>query len=77
MVKFNQYYQASEIRQQMLQKQFQEISDVDLVEELKRQENIKLSMYPNQDQVYLKVKDIRVGTWVTLPFTLKKEKENE
>jgi hypothetical protein len=77
MSKFDQYYQESKIRQKFLEKQFQDISDVDLVEELKRREqNIKLTKYPHQDHVYLEAKDIKSGTYFSLPLTLKEE-ENE
>jgi len=78
MAKFDQYYQESEIRRKILERQFQDISDVDLVEELKRREkNIKLTKYSNQDHVYLEATDIKSGIYFSLPLTVKKEKEHE
>jgi len=77
MAKFNQYYQESEIRQQMLQKQFQDISNVDLIEELNRRKNIKLSMKTGSKLAWIEVEDTKCGIMAPFSIEIIKDEENE
>ena len=77
MAQFYQYHQVSEIRRKSLEKQFQDISDVDLIEELKRRKNIKLSMKAGDKLAWIEVKDTKCG--IITPFSIEiiKDEENE
>lgn len=69
------YHQEAEIKRKIIQKQFQDISDVALVEELAERVNKKsiiLSMYSNHERIFVDAKDITKGIVAPLPITIKK-----
>jgi trimethylamine:corrinoid methyltransferase-like protein len=54
MADFDKYYQASEIKRKILEKQFQAISDVAIIEELRERvikQRIQLSLYPQHKKI--------------------------
>ena len=67
-------FQEHEARQKILMAQFQAISDVELIVELRRRvskQDIKLSFYPNQDHIFITAKDLTKEVSFPLPITIK------
>ncbi|CAI2186172.1 17921_t:CDS:2 [Funneliformis geosporum] len=67
-------FQKHEARQKILTTQFQSISDVELIEELKKrvsQQDIKLSIYPNQEHIFIVAKDMTKEVSFPLPIEIK------
>ena len=63
-------------RGNFLNAKFSEISDVEIIEELKRRterQSIKLNLYPNQEHIYIEGKDIKCGITTYLPIEIKKK----
>jgi 3-dehydroquinate dehydratase len=68
-------FQEQEARQKILTTQFQKISDVELIDELRKrvsQQNIKLSIYPHQEHIFITAKDITKEVSFPLPIEIKK-----
>jgi hypothetical protein len=66
----------SEKKRTILTHKFLAISDVAIIEELNervKNQRIKLSMYPQQDHIYLEAKDIDQGIYASLPIEVKKK----
>jgi hypothetical protein len=69
-------YQESEKKRLILEKQFQDISDLAIIEELKervKKQAIKLSIYPHQDHIFMEGKDIDKSGGACLPIEIKKK----
>nr|CAG8614575.1 2838_t:CDS:2 [Entrophospora candida] len=63
-------------RGNFLNTKFQEISDVELINELKKRtqsQAIKLSMYPNHQHIFIEGKDIKCETITPLPIEIKEK----
>ena len=63
-----------EARQKILTTWFQEISDVELIEELKKRvskKDIKLSTYPHQEHIFIAAKDMTKEVSIPLPIEIK------
>ena len=79
MAEFDQYYQKSLIRDKFLTSKFQEISDVELIDELEeraQKNRIKLSMYSGDKTIWIEGEDIECGTCTPLPIEIK-EKDHD
>ncbi|KLL03629.1 MAG: hypothetical protein MRERV_36c010 [Mycoplasmataceae bacterium RV_VA103A] len=66
-----------EERRKFLTTKFQEISDVELIEELKKRtqnQTIKLSMYPNHQHIFIESKDIKCSSGNCFPIEIKETK---
>ena len=81
--KFNQELekaaQEHDKRNIFLNTKFQEISDLELIEELKKRTQhhaIKLSMYSGNDTIFVEGKDLKCGGGSTLPIEIK-EKDDD
>ena len=81
--KFNQELekaaQEHDKRNIFLNLKFQEISDIELIEELKKRTQhhaIKLSMYSGNDTIFVEGKDLKCGGGSTLPIEIK-EKDDD
>lgn len=74
---FQKLAQERQVRENFLNSKFQEISDVELIEELQKrveyQPTIKLSMYPNHQHIFLEAKDIKCGISTPLPIEIKEK----
>jgi len=63
-------------RNNFLNTKFREISDVELIDELKKRtqnQTIKLSMYPNHQHIFIEGKDIKCGSGACLPIEIKEK----
>lgn len=64
-------------REEFLISKFQEISDVELIEELKnREKTIKLKMYVGNQSIWIEGKDIKCGIYHHFPIEVK-EKDHD
>lgn len=71
--------QEHEARSKILTAQFQEISDVELIDELRkrvRKQDIKLSIYPHQEHIFMTAKDLTKEVSFPLPIEIK-EKDHD
>jgi len=72
LVKKRQEYEA---RQKILMEQFRSISDVELITELERRvskQDIKLSIYPHQEHIFITAKEMAKEVSFPLPIEIKK-----
>jgi 3-dehydroquinate dehydratase len=70
----DQSLKEQQVRKKILAAKFQEISDIELIEELqKRVENqaIKLSIYPHQEHIFIVAKDATKEVSFPLPIEIK------
>jgi hypothetical protein len=71
---FQKKLQASEERKKTLKIQFQSISDVEIIEELRERiakQVIELSIYSNQDHIFISASDKNKQVKVPLPIEIK------
>jgi len=81
MTEFEKLAKERDERGKFLTVKFQEISDVELIEELARrvkyQPNpIKLSMYPDHQHIFIAGRDIKCNSGTTLPIEIMKKDKN-
>ena len=81
MAEFARLAKEKKERGKFLTAKFQEISDVELIDELARrvkyQPNpIKLSMYPDHQHIFITGKDIKCNSGTTLPIEIKEKDPN-